>query len=109
MNRRTFLISTAALPLLHAIPEDAPYKTGKGWKALFNGRDVSGWHGADTETIKGGSEWMTVRSVRLDNVIPKLLGSKRGRVRSCSMVRRRRPSTSCPMKSSATASYMSNS
>ena len=78
MNRRNFLISTAALPLLHAIPEDAPYKTGKGWKALFNGRDVSGWHGADTETIKGGSEWMTVRSVRLDNANPKTLGFEAG-------------------------------
>ncbi len=72
MNRRIFLFGVA-LPL--AAQEAMPWKKGSGWKALFTGRDARGWHGVDTESIKGASEWFTAAGARLDAGNAKALSS----------------------------------
>lgn len=52
MLRRTFLAAIVA----------APYKVGTGWKRLFNGRDLTGWHGDG-----GGRNQWSVSKEELSN------------------------------------------
>jgi hypothetical protein len=75
MNRRELLLSAVALRAQYGIAADPkrPYESGKGWKPLLNGRNTAGWHGADTETVKGASEWMTATAVRIDPANNKAL------------------------------------
>jgi hypothetical protein len=77
MNRRLFITLAAGIAPL-AIAADAPWKTGKGWKPLLNGRDLTGWRGADTESVKGQNEWITARSVRIDSAVAKTLTYEAG-------------------------------
>jgi len=69
LNRRAFLafgpLSVAAsFGQTDSLPE-APYRSGKGWTPLLNGRDLSGWRldlGAD-KVASGNREWFTAASV----------------------------------------------
>jgi len=77
MDRRSFLsLAAAAAPF--ALAADAPWKTGKGWKQLLNGKDLTGWKGVDTESVKGQNEWITARSVRIDSAVAKTLSYEAG-------------------------------
>jgi len=50
---------------------DAPYLIESGWKALLNGKDISGWHSADSKPV----DWLTVRGVLWDRLLgPTRLG-----------------------------------
>jgi hypothetical protein len=53
-----------------ALPE-APFRSGRGWKPLLNGRDLSGWH-AEYESggrppAGGSHEWYATPAVNLAN------------------------------------------
>jgi hypothetical protein len=48
---------------------DAPYLIEDGWRALFNGKDFTGWHGQDGKP----HEWITTRGV----IWERLLGPAR--------------------------------
>ena len=69
LNRRTFLALgtlgvSPSFGQTGALPE-APFRSGKGWTPLLNGRDLSGWRldlGAD-KTASGTREWFTAASV----------------------------------------------
>ncbi len=50
---------------------DAPYMLEPGWTALFNGRDLTGWHGRDPNQK---NEWFTTAAVFYDRLLnPKSL------------------------------------
>ncbi len=61
-----------------ALQAAAPYTTGKGWKPLLNGKDLGGWRGVDTESVKGANEWLTAKSVRIDSAIARTLSFEPG-------------------------------
>lgn len=46
---------------------DAPYLIEDGWKPLFNGKDLTGWHGQDPNRP---NEWLTTRGI----IFERLLG-----------------------------------
>jgi hypothetical protein len=46
---------------------------GKGWKALLNGKDLTGWRGVDTESVRGGSDWATTKAVRIESAVAKAI------------------------------------
>lgn len=48
---------------------DAPFLIEDGWRALFNGKDLSGWHAQDGKP----SAWLTTRGVIWDRFRPTLL------------------------------------
>jgi hypothetical protein len=65
---RAFAAGTDSLP-------DAPFRTGKGWQPLLNGRDLSGWHSelgwhGDPARL---NEWFTTKSVSWSEANPKVL------------------------------------
>jgi hypothetical protein len=74
MNRRNFL-ALGALPVSHSFGQigalpGAPFRSGKGWTPLLNGRDLSGWRldlGAD-KVASGIKEWSTATSVSWSEV-----------------------------------------
>jgi len=43
---------------------DAPYLVEGGWTALFNGRDLAGWHG-----LGQPNEWLTARAIFWDRLL----------------------------------------
>jgi hypothetical protein len=43
---------------------DAPYMIEDGWTALFNGRDLTGWHG-----LGQPNEWLTARAILWDRLL----------------------------------------
>jgi len=43
---------------------DAPYLVEEGWTALFNGRDLAGWHG-----LGQPNEWLTARAIFWDRLL----------------------------------------
>jgi hypothetical protein len=50
---------------------DPPYLLESGWKALLNGKDLSGWHSADAKPV----DWLTVRGVLWERLLgPTRLG-----------------------------------
>ena len=50
---------------------DAPYLLEDGWTPLFNGRDLSGWHGLGS----GKNEWFTAQGIFWDRLLgPTRLG-----------------------------------
>ncbi len=49
---------------------DAPYLIEDGWRPLFNGKDLAGWHGQDPNAR---NEWFTTRGV----IFERLLGPTR--------------------------------
>ncbi len=69
LDRRCFLAlgtlaASRAFAESDSLPE-APFRTGKGWTPLLNGRDLSGWRldlGAD-KVASGITEWFTTKSV----------------------------------------------
>jgi hypothetical protein len=67
ITRRSFLNAAAA-----------PWTKGKGWKPLLDGKSVSGWRGVDTESVKGASEWLTARSVRVDSAVARMFNYEAG-------------------------------
>jgi hypothetical protein len=81
MARRILLLLTVfltSLPLAaQKLPDrndgeehgDAPFLIEDGWRALFNGRDFTGWHGQDGKP----HEWVTTRGV----IWERLLGPTR--------------------------------
>jgi len=81
MFHKTWLFATLLLVWLPAaaqkLPErndgeehgDAPYLIEDGWRALFNGKDFTGWHGQDGKP----HEWITTRGV----IWERLLGPAR--------------------------------
>ena len=88
MLRRTWFIHAglglAALPLLaQKLPDlyhdevygDPPFLSETGWRALLNGKDLSGWHG-----LAGSpNEWFTTRAVHWKRIFnPTRLGGDRG-------------------------------
>lgn len=69
MNRRAVIFAGAWAACLGATDEDtlagAPFRSGKGWIPLLNGRDLLGWRletGAG-KTASGTQEWRTASSV----------------------------------------------
>jgi hypothetical protein len=62
-----------------ALP-DAPFRTGKGWQPLLNGRDLSGWrselgwHGVPGRL----NEWVTTTTVSYSGADPKVLSAVPG-------------------------------
>jgi hypothetical protein len=44
---------------------DPPFLIENGWVPLFNGRDLTGWHGQDAKT----NEWFTTRAVRWERLL----------------------------------------
>mgnify|MGYP001576661646 CR=1 FL=1 len=44
---------------------DPPFLVEDGWKPLFNGKDLSGWHAQDDRK----NEWLTTRGVRWDRLL----------------------------------------
>ena len=44
---------------------DAPYLVEDGWTALFNGRDLAGWHGLGKET----NEWFATKGIFWDRLL----------------------------------------
>lgn len=69
MNRRNFL-ALGAIPFSCSFGQtgaslEAPYRSQKGWRALLDGHDLSGWRldlGAD-KVASGSKEWFTTTSV----------------------------------------------
>lgn len=45
---------------------DAPFLIENGWRALFNGKDLSGWHGQDP---KQKNDWFSTRGVRWERLL----------------------------------------
>ena len=45
---------------------DPPFLLEDGWKALLNGRDVSGWHGQDADKP---NDWFTTTAVFFDRLL----------------------------------------
>jgi len=43
---------------------DAPYLVEGGWRSLFNGQDLSGWHGLGKE-----NEWLTTHAVLWERLL----------------------------------------
>lgn len=69
------LLAAAWLPLVaQKLPElndgedhgDPPFLLEDGWKPLFNGRDLTGWHPQDD---KLPNEWLTTRGVRWERLL----------------------------------------
>jgi len=54
---RLALLLAAALPALHAAEDNTltPAEVADGWKLLFNGRDLTGWKGAELWTVQDGA------------------------------------------------------
>jgi hypothetical protein len=51
---------------------DAPYLTEDGWKPLFNGNGLSGWHCRPGKLL---NEWLTTRAIIFERLLsPKSLG-----------------------------------
>jgi hypothetical protein len=82
-NRRSILIMCAAAFPARAFASrpdslpDAPFRAGKGWQPLLDGRDLSGWH---SELGWHGSpdrlnEWHTARRVSWSEADPKVLAA----------------------------------
>jgi hypothetical protein len=79
-RRKILIMCAAAFPAraLASRPDslpDAPFRAGKGWQALLNGRDLSGWH---SELGWHGSperlnEWHTATGVSWSDADPKVL------------------------------------
>jgi hypothetical protein len=44
---------------------DPPFLLEEGWRALLNGRDLTGWHGQDNKP----HEWITTRGVRWERLL----------------------------------------
>jgi hypothetical protein len=45
---------------------DPPFLLEEGWRPLFNGRDLAGWHPQDD---RAKNEWMTTRGVRWERLL----------------------------------------
>lgn len=75
MAARVLLLFLICLPLLAQLNDgeahgDPPFLIEDGWKALFNGKDFTGWHG---ENPKQPFQWLTTRGV----IWERLLGPTR--------------------------------
>ena len=67
--RRTLLVFVAAV-IAAAAADAPPFRTGKGWKPLLNGTDMSGWTGENNKP----HDWITATDVRYDaETSPKTL------------------------------------
>ena len=85
LGRDLILFSLAAVACLAQAPSaiqdgdlhgDAPYMLEPGWSALFNGRDLTGWHGRDPNQK---NEWFTTAAVFYDRLLnPKSLTAHGG-------------------------------
>ncbi len=85
LRRDLILFSLAAMACFAQAPSaiqdgdqhgDAPYMLEPGWTALFNGRDLTGWHGQDPNQK---NEWFTTTAVFYDRLLnPKSLTAHGG-------------------------------
>lgn len=78
MSGRILLALMLALPLAGQYNDgedhgDAPYLIENGWTPLFNGKDMSGWHGQDPNAK---FEWFTTRGIIWERLLgPTRLGA----------------------------------
>ena len=74
MNRRCFVLVLAGVRALARPDSRPPELKGKGWRALLDGRDTSGWHSRDGKP----HTWYTASDVRVDPAGPRALLSGSG-------------------------------